>query len=43
MGAVRTENTKPFSGLRWGNTKSLLGLPLFLTRVRVTELKFVEL
>ena len=35
IGAVRTEKTQLFSGLRWGNTKSLLGLPLSLIRVRV--------
>ena len=34
IGAVRTEKTSPFSGFRRGGPKSLLGLPLFLTRVR---------
>ena len=33
IGAMRTEKTWPFSGLRRGNTKSPLGLPLFLIRV----------
>ena len=42
-GAVRTQKTWPFSGLWRGNTKSLLGLPLFLIRVRVTELKYLVL
>ena len=43
IGAARTKNTWPFSGLRRGSTKSLLDLPLFLIRVRVTELKYVVL
>ena len=34
IGAVRTEQTYLFSGLQRGNTKSLLGLPLFLIRLR---------
>ena len=41
--AVRCERTKPLSGLQRGNTKFLLGLPLFLIRVKVTELKYVVL
>ena len=34
MGAVRAEKTWPFSGLRRGNTKSLLGRPQFYIRYR---------